>query len=479
MLGCINALAKQLTNSALLDDTDREPARRAVAFCRTIAASKAITALFNKFANDVRFNQKLRVEAHHVDGSMSALERNDHLAWLKADTSPHDCHVLTNVRCLSEGVDVPSLDAALFLSKRNSEIDVVQSVGRVMRRAAGKRFGYIIIPVVIPEGRDPAQELANSDTFGVVWTVLNALRSHDDRFEAEINKLRFNQKQDNGPTRIIIDGGGTESGGDAGKAVQGEFDLRFPENMEKYRALLYGRIVEKCGDRFYFQRWAADVAAIAQRHIEQLKRLCATDPRANDAFRRYYAFLQTAVYTTITEDDARIMLAQQRITAPIFNALFGDNHFTQSNPVSEALDHAADLLLRLESEDDHRKLERFYESVKRRVEGIQSADAKQEIIKTLYDTFFAVAFKSTAEKLGIVFTPIEVVDFILHSADGALRTYFGKSLSDENVHILDPFTGTGTFIARLLSKDLALIRDKDLYRKYTRELYANEIVLLS
>ena len=479
ILGCINALAKHLTDSELLDANDRIPAKRAVAFCRTIASSKAITKLFNKFADDVRFNERLRVESRHVDGGMSALERNNHLAWLKTESAPRDCHLLTNVRCLSEGVDVPSLDAALFLSKRNSEIDVVQSVGRVMRRAPGKRFGYIIIPVVIPEGKDPATELANSETFGVVWTVLNALRSHDDRFEAEINKLRFNQTQNNESGRIIIDSGAGSGEGGSDTPIQEEFDLRLPLAMEKYRTLLYGRIVEKCGDRLYFQRWAADVAAIAERHIAQLKQLCATDPRARYAFNRYYAFLQTAVYTNVTEDDARVMLAQQRITAPIFDALFGDNHFTQRNPISNALDHATELLLQLETEDDRKKLARFYDSVQKRVQGITCADAKLEIIRTLYDTFFAVAFKSTAEKLGIVFTPIEVVDFILRSADGALRKHFGKRLSDEGVHILDPFTGTGTFIARLLQKDLGLIRQEDLLRKYTQELHANEIVLLS
>ena len=190
LLGCINALAKRLKDSPLLTAADGVPARRAVAFCRTIKTSKATTALFRKFAADPRFNAPLRVEARHVDGEMGALARNDALAWLKADGGPGACHLLTNVRCLSEGVDVPSLDAVLFLSKRNSQIDVVQSVGRVMRTAPGKRYGYIVIPVVIPAGKDPKAELDNSDTFGVVWTVLNALRAHDDRFEATINKLR-------------------------------------------------------------------------------------------------------------------------------------------------------------------------------------------------------------------------------------------------------------------------------------------------
>ncbi len=500
LLGCINALAKRLADSPLLTAADGVPARRAVAFCRTIKTSKATTALFRKFAADPRFNAPLRVEARHVDGEMGALARNDALAWLKADGGDGACHLLTNVRCLSEGVDVPSLDAVLFLSKRNSQIDVVQSVGRVMRTAPGKRYGYIVIPVVIPADKDPKAELDNSDTFGVVWTVLNALRAHDDRFEAIINKLRFDKPQNRTvdpvapidgddpaePPAITLSSGlnGDEesafpaSPGEPG-AVQEAFDLRFPEKMEQYRALLYGRIVKNCGDRKYFERWAAEVAEIAKRLAETLKARCAADPKAADTFRRFHALLQTAVYAAVSEEDARLMLVQQRLTGPIFDALFGDNGFTAHNPVSQALDHAADLLDTLNTEADRKTLARFYEDVRTRVGDIQSADGKLEIIRTLYDTFFAAAFPDIADKLGIVFTPIEAVDFILRSADDALRAHFGRRLSDKGVHILDPFTGTGTFIARLLQKDLALIRDADLYRKYAAELHANEIVLLS
>lgn len=491
LVGSVNALAKRLQDSPLLDALDRVPAHRAVAFCRTIEVSKATTKLFNLIADDPRYNGALRVRARHVDGTMDAATRNEALAWLKRTPRENECHLLTNVRCLSEGVDVPSLDAALFLSKRNSEIDVVQSVGRVMRRAPGKRYGYIVIPVVIPEGKDPAVELANSDTYGVVWSVLNALRAHDDRFEAEINRLKFRDDPqsetyplpgDDPGGRIIISNGLPEGAptGEGHTLTQTEFALASPEQMEKYRQLLYAKIVEKCGDRLYFERWAADVAEIAQRHVRELKRRVAEVPAARDAFNRTFVFLQTAVYATTTEEDVYTLLAQQRITEPIFNALFGNSDFTAHNPISQALDHAAQLLVGLETEDDQKKLARFYEAVRKRVEGITSPDGRLEVIRTLYDTFFAKAFPTVAQKLGIVFTPIEAVDFILRSADGALREHFGgKSLSDEGVHILDPFTGTGTFIARLLQKDLGLIRQGDLLRKYTQELHANEIVLLS
>ncbi len=504
--GAINALAKRLTDSVNLDDRDREPARRAVAFCRTIAASKAIAKVFETFRTDAALagHQPLAVEARHVDGSMGAAERETKLSWLKADPGPGTCRLLTNVRCLSEGVDVPSLDAAVFLSRRNNEIEVVQSVGRVMRRAKGKRYGYIIIPVVIPQGTDPEKVLSDRNTFGVVWSVLNALRAHDDRFEAEINQLKFrdvrNRSAPNADAEadpaaegsraaaggqlisagghiVVDDGSGLFDGGTGQTTFTAT--LFPPERMEEFRQLLYARLVENCGERAYFERWASDVADIAQRHVAELRRRVAELPAARDAFARYYAFLQTAVYATITEEDAYILLAQQRITEPVFNALFGNSDFTAHNPLSQALDHASRLFEDLESEEDRGKLDKFYDAVRRRVQGITSPDGRLEIIRTLYDTFFAKAFPTVAQKLGIVFTPIEAVDFILRSADGALRRHFGRCLSDKDVHILDPFTGTGTFVARLLQRDIGLIRRDDLYRKYTQELHANEIVLLS
>ncbi|QJS19202.1 DEAD/DEAH box helicase [Turicibacter sanguinis] len=126
---------------------------------------------------------------------------------------------------------------------------------------------------------------------------------------------------------------------------------------------------------------------------------------------------------------------------------------------------------------EQEKLQKFYDSVRVRAEGIDNLEAKQDIIIQLYDKFFKVGFKDTTERLGIVFTPVEVVDFIIHSVDDVLKKHFGKSISDEGVHILDPFTGTGTFIVRLLQS--GLIKKEDLLRKYTQELHANEIVLLS
>ena len=209
LIGCINALSKQiLGDEGVIKATDPEPMRRAVAFCQKIVTSKAIKDVFNT-ATDAYISslpadkkeQMVSVESRHIDGTMAAPERDELLGWLKGDSDSNECRVLTNVRCLSEGVDVPSLDAVMFLSARNSQVDVVQSVGRVMRKAPGKNYGYIIIPVVVPSDVEAHKALDDNERYKVVWTVLNALRAHDDRFNATVNKLELNKKK---PAQILV-----------------------------------------------------------------------------------------------------------------------------------------------------------------------------------------------------------------------------------------------------------------------------------
>jgi predicted helicase len=171
------------------------------------------------------------------------------------------------------------------------------------------------------------------------------------------------------------------------------------------------------------------------------------------------------------------MLAQHIITQPVFEALFEDYSFVKNNIVSKSLQGIISALNEQEKKSDVEKLNRFYVSIKQRAEGIDNSEAKQKIIVELYDKFFRTAFPKVTEKLGIAYTPVEVVDFIIHSVEDILQKEFSRSMTDENVHILDPFTGTGTFITRLLQS--GIVKDEDLKRKYTKEIHANEIVLLA
>jgi len=490
IIGCINALSKKsLTDKELFEGVDPTPMKSAVAFCQSIKISKATAEAFN-VCKEIYFstltteqrNEIVIVEADHVDGTMGAQQREKKLSWLKsADQSKKECNILHNVRCLSEGVDVPSLDAVMFLSARNSQIDVVQSVGRVMRTSPGKQYGYIIIPVVVPQEVEP-EKVLSGDNFKAVWAVLNALRAHDERFDALINKIELNKKK---PGQISVTGtningkdilGDPEITGTA-KKIKTELEKQLELEFSKFQAMIYARIVKKCGTRLYWEEWAKDVAKIAENHIEQITKIIRKEGKAKVEFEKYISGLRKNINPSVTETEAVEMLAQHIITKPVFEALFDDYSFVKNNTVSKSLQGIIDALNEQTKKEDTKKLERFYISVKDSASNIDNSEAKQKIIVELYDKFFRTAFPKITEKLGIVYTPVEIVDFIIHSVEDVLQKEFGISMTDENVHILDPFTGTGTFITRLLQS--GIIKNDDLRRKYTKELHANEIILLA
>lgn len=491
LIGCINALSKQiLGDEGLVKTVDPNPMRRAVAFCQSINTSQKITTVINDASGtylaslpEEKREQMVTAKSKHVDGTMSAPTRDELLGWLKEESDPNECRILTNVRCLSEGVDVPSLDAVLFLSARNSQVDVVQSVGRVMRKSEGKKFGYIIIPVVVPSDVEPEKALDDNERYKVVWTVLNALRAHDDRFNATINKIELNTKRpDNilvGRPEYTFDEEGSlilrdpQEGYGGSQRINQQLALQF----EQLQNVMFARMVQKVGDRRYWENWARNVADIADRQTRRIQRLIEDDRKHQTAFTHFLAGLQRNINPSITQQEAVEMLSQHIITKPVFEALFEGFSFVKNNPISVAMQHMLDLLEEQALDSDLQVLDKFYESVKMRASGINNALGKQRIVIELYDKFFKTAFPKMVERLGIVYTPVECVDFIIHSVDYLLQKEFGRSISDENVHVLDPFTGTGTFITRLLQS--GLIKKEDLSRKYHHELHANEIVLLA
>ena len=486
IVGCVNALSKQLwgEEGKTLNNTDPGPMKRAVAFCQNIKTSKKISGLFDGEASryigtlpDDKRDTISPVASRHVDGTMNAPEREKLLNWLKFDDEDADkCKILSNVRCLSEGVDVPALDAILFLSARHSKIDVVQSVGRVMRRAPGKKYGYVIIPILVPSSVEPEQALNESKRYDIIWDVLNALRAHDDRFEAEVNKIELNQNKSEtiliGRAPFSIDGDYDIEADEAVRQTELAFE-RFPELQN----VIYARLVKKVGSRTYWEDWAKSVADIAARQIARITAIVATG-HAKKEFNDYLAEMRESVDAGIDEYRAIEMLSQHSITAPVFDALFEGYAFAKNNAVSIAMDLILETLGQdEEAEKDKQELQKFYDSVRERAKGIDNAAGRQAVVIELYNTFFKTAFPKMAEMLGIVYTPVEVVDYIVRSADSALRAEFGLGLTDESVNILDPFTGTGTFITRLIQS--GLIRESDLPRKYEREIFANEIVLLA
>ncbi len=508
IVGCWKALAKQgLTESLAGDETAMQ---RAVAFCQVIEVSKGnrthkvssknIAGMFQNVVEAYQESEsledaaRLTCEAQHVDGSMNASEKENKLDWLKSDVPKGTCRILSNVRCLSEGVDVPALDAVLFLTPRNSPVEVVQSVGRVMRKSPGKERGYVVLPVVIPAGIEPHEALNDNKTYAVVWQVLQALRAHDDRFDAMVNKLdligqdtrkmevvaitdKLQKKQSPRTEKDAGKGGFTIGETPTSRRPAEQISLEF-EIGEIERAI-YAKLVQKVGNRHHWEEWATDISKIARTHIERITGILDNPANTSErsAFDEFAHELRDDLNNSITDAEIVEMLAQHLITKPVFDALFADYSFAQNNPMSQAMQTVVDLLQGHHLVKEADTLQPFYESVKERAEGIHTAAGKQKIIVELYDKFFQKAFPKLKERLGIVYTPIEIVDFILHSVNYVLQSEFAQSLGSKGVHILDPFTGTGTFITRLLQS--GLITAEQLRYKYRHEVHANELVLLA
>lgn len=458
-------------------DVDRLPMRRAIAFSSSIKGSQTLTSTFpgllNLYRRETGRGDVLDCQFDHVDGGMNALVRRRKLDWLKADTDGA-CRVLSNARCLSEGIDVPALDGVIFFDTRDSVVDIVQSVGRVMRKPNDeaerrrKQYGYIVLPVGIPSKALDHYDsyIAGDPQFKGIWKVIKALRAHD---ESLVDEAEFRNK-----IRIIDggDGGGGEGGG------QGEIPLGLPDlPIGNISEAVYAAIPKKLGDTAYWHDWAASVADIAQAIIARINALIK-EPAPRKAFDAFVSSLHKNINPAVTDKQAVEMLAQHMVTRPVFEALFDRDANRDANPVSRAMERVVRHIDSRGIGGETESLEKFYTSIRDRATLAKSEKSRQELIRSLYDSFFKTAFKEMARDLGVVYTPVEVVDFILRSANDVLHEHFGRRLADKQVHILDPFTGTGTFIARLL-QNVDLIGDADLARKYHHELHANEVVLLA
>ncbi|MBU2741697.1 DEAD/DEAH box helicase [Acidithiobacillus albertensis] len=476
----------QVIDGAEVTETSNAPAmKRAVGFCKSIKASEQVRDAFGKVvalalqeegSEDADSPETphnfLQAKTRHVDGDMNMGERLTLLDWLKEEPESGSCHLLTNARCLSEGVDVPALDAVIFFDARDSMVDIVQSVGRVMRKAPGKEFGYVILPIAIP-----STDVANYDAyidkdprFQAVWKILKALRAHDERL---VDESEYKRRMD------VIDGGGGSSRKKkrkSGPSIGGdtiEMPLLPIENIQK---ALYAVTPKHLGDSEYWASWAKDVAKISRTVIQRIENLIEKR-EGGIAFRAFLKGIRKNLNSGISEQEAVEMLAQHVLTRPIFEALFGDRSFSAENPVSQAMQRILTVIYKHDVDAETEKLERFYKDVAKRVSLAQSDASKQDLIRNLYDTFFQAAFPELVARLGIVYTPVEIVDFILNSVNEVLKEHFDGDLNSEGVQILDPFTGTGTFITRLIQSDL--IKPYALPRKYEKEIHANELVLLA
>ncbi|GAA9353871.1 hypothetical protein TH0611_09500 [Helicobacter pylori] len=469
----------------LKNQEDTKPSQRAISFCRSIKTSKNIKDSFETIMEcydeelKKKISKNLTISIDHIDGTMNCKVRLEKLEQLN-EFKHNTCKVLSNARCLSEGVDVPALDSIVFFDGKSAMVDIIQAVGRVMRKAKRKQRGYIILPIALEESEiKNLNEAVNNTNFKNIWKVLKALRSHDPSL---VDEATFREKikifgsddekhqddeysRDEKPQKDK-----TEPSGDPKQAQKTLFDAIFLQNLAD---AMYNVMPTKLGDRNYWENFTKKTGNIARTLNNRLKIIFDKNP---EFFHGFLTSLKENIHQNIKEDEALDMITSHIITKPIFDAIFGDNI---KNPIAKALDKMVQKLATLGLEGETKDLKNLYESVKTEATHAKSQKSQQELIKNLYNTFFKVAFKKQSEKLGIVYTPIEVVDFILRATNGILKKHFNTDFNDQSITIFDPFTGTGSFIARLLSKENNLISDEALKEKFDKNLFAFDIVLLS
>ncbi len=490
IIGTHKGLAKQ--DLIALDDenkedndlqvkTDTTPSKRAISFCKSIKTSKNIKDSFQTIMEcyDEELKKKsfknLEISIDHIDGTMNCKERLEKLEELNK-FEPNICKVLSNARCLSEGVDVPALDSIIFFDGKSAMVDIIQAVGRVMRKAKNKKRGYIILPIALRESEiKNLDEAVKNTNFQNIWKVLKALRSHDPSLVDEATfkeKIKIFGSNDakNPDDEEELQKDKTEHQNDPKEAQKTLFDAILLQDLAN---AVYNVMPTKLGDRNYWENFAKKTGNIAKTLNERLKELFGKNP---EIFDNFLTSLRDNIHQNIKEEEALDMIISHIITKPIFDAIFGDNI---QNPIAKALDKMVLKLSDLGLEGETKDLKNLYESVKTEAARAKSQKSQQELIKNLYNTFLKEAFSKQSQKLGIVYTPIEVVDFILRATNGILKKHFNTDFNDQNITIFDPFTGTGSFIARLLSKENDLISDGALKEKFQNHLFAFDIVLLS
>ncbi len=447
----------------LQNQTDTAPSQRAINFCKSINTSKNIKDSFETIMEcyDEELKKKsfknLKISIDHIDGTMNCKDRLEKLEELN-QFEPNTCKVLSNARCLSEGVDVPALDSIVFFDGKSAMVDIIQAVGRVMRKAKRKKRGYIILPIALEESEiQNLDEAVNNTNFKNIWKVIKALRSHDPSL---VDEATFKEK-------IKIFGSDDEKKQNDEKTL---FDAILLQDLAD---AMYNVMPTKLGDRNYWENFTKKTGNIARTLNERLKNIFDKNP---EFFHDFLDSLRENIHQNIKEDEALDMITSHIITKPIFDVLFGDNI---QNPIAKALDKMVQKLSTLGLQGETKDLKNLYESVKTEATHAKSQKSQQELIKNLYNTFFKEAFRKQSEKLGIVYTPIEVVDFILRATNGILKKHFNTDFNDKNITIFDPFTGTGSFIARLLSKENELISDEALKEKFLNHCFAFDIVLLA
>ena len=452
-------------------DSDLKLLQRVIAFHSTIHNSCIFAGVspkkseildkekYSDYIMENTSDEKYKASVSHVDSNDTASKRRREIAWLQE--SYHDeneCRILSNARCLQEGVDVPALDGVAFMDPKQSPVDIIQAIGRVMRKPKGfnKEAGYVILPIPTFSGSDPESQMRKDSTYKVISNIIGAMLAHDSELASLLHQT-FLLNRGNTSDKTYT----TRSFDEYLKTLIGNAKA---STIKTVRTVMLDLV-----DKTYYPRYGFELGKTAVKLEERIKSEASIVKNAK-IITELQQELKDLINNSITLEDARKVLCQHAVLKPVFDQLFPESK--ENNPVSAELDKTVKKL-----DIDLHEIQDIYDSIQSEMRKMEDPIVKQEFIRMLYDSFFKGADSKASTKHGIVYTPVEAVDFILNSVNDILKSEFEKNFSDDSVKILDPFTGTGTFITRLLQSDL--IPSNKLEHKYKHDINCNDIELLA
>ena len=430
--------------------------KRGIVFVNRVSKSKRIAEDFQAVFREY-FGTQSPADIQHIDGNMSVFEKRRKINWLRE--GGEKSHILTNAKVLTEGIDVPALDFVAFFDPKESVVDIIQALGRVVRKAENKEFGLVFIPLVVSTDRENVDEQIERTSYKTLWQVLNAVASLDSAFQSQIRVIliedgnRTREIDQNRERVIILNKGNIQ-----------------PSLFEPIRKYLSTKIVRSFRlGAIFLKDWAQETAKTAQDLKAHIQIALEKDLSFRQKFEELRRALTTLLNESISDQDALNLIVQYILTKPIFDAVF-----EYKSQVDEILDSIFEYFRHF-LQNNIRELDKFYEQVQAKASGLRNEEERQEFLRHLYTNFFSVAFKETTDELGIAYTPVPLVSFIVKFVNWLTQKHFGKTLDDEGVVILEPFAGMGTFVSLAIENMDPQKLEEKLQRK---EIWANEILLL-
>jgi len=442
-----------------------------IIFTNRVKRAKEISQEYKRVVS-----QASNISIEYIEGLMSAYDKAMLIKWL-GEGKEEDVRILANAKVLTEGIDVPALSFITFFDPKSSVVDVVQAVGRAVRKAPGKKRGYVILPILVNDDSEETKEKIDKSTFKVIWQVISALQSMDQTLIAKMRALFIDPKKEKTEeTFEPLKEGKTE---EVEESNENEIKLGILGGQRLELQELRNFIIPKIVKIFRLSHeFIADWTSEATKLAKEVKNLLEDEVQnPQSAIKVKVEELREKLkamygYEQITIEDKKLIaiITQYIIAKPILEALF----FDKKSEVEKVLDKLFEEFKHF-VENNSERLQYFYRKATAKAKAIVNNDERQEFIRLLFTNFFNNVFKEVAKESGIAYTPIEVVNFAVFMTNELAKNHLGKTLGDEDVHVVDPFAGTGSFIASVIE----MITPEEAKAKVERnEIRAADLELL-